>query len=86
MWRTRESKGQSGERVTSFELYDTKGKQRYVSSTLDVFGMRQKLSEFKTHCAIENKQYEYNHFVNWLKFHWGETVVYDTQERYRVDM
>ena len=50
-----------------FVLYDSFGGVRNIATDITVDELRIYLSEFKTHCAVNNSAYEYNHFVNWLK-------------------
>jgi hypothetical protein len=50
-----------------YELHDTSGKVRDIVSDANPTAMRDYLGMFKTHCAVEQSQYEFNHFVNWLK-------------------
>jgi hypothetical protein len=70
-----------------YELYDTNGKMRNVEAALTPDQFRIMLSEFKTHCAEERLQYEYNHFVNWVKKNSGILISYsETSRPVRIDM
>jgi hypothetical protein len=69
-----------------FELFDTHGKCRVIDSKLSIHEMRQYLSEFKTHCAVEQTPYEFNHFKNWLMKYYNTELVYVESTPIRVDM
>ena len=72
--------------MTRFELYDTNGKVRYLSCELNLDQMRICLGMFKTHCAEENSEYEFNHFRNWLKKNSNVSINFEDEMRFRVDM
>ena len=70
-----------------FEIYDTKGQRRLIDTVVDIDDIRARLSEFKTHCVVEKKAYEFNHFVNWLNKNFSDvTIVGDRNVDGRVDM
>jgi hypothetical protein len=70
-----------------YELHDTVGTIRSITVGLDIDDLRSYISEFKTHCAIDNSAYEYNHFVNWLKKNYNIKISFYQSERVdRVDM
>jgi hypothetical protein len=72
--------------MTRFQIYDTNGAIRDVCANLHPDRMRILLSIFRTHCAVEGKQYEYNHFVNWLRKYHDVDVVYTPEDMNRIDM
>jgi hypothetical protein len=70
-----------------FQLFDSFGGVRDISAEVTVCELRNLLSEFKTHCAVEESAYEYNHFVNWLKKYHGISVKkYANEKLTRIDM
>jgi hypothetical protein len=72
--------------MTRFELHDTKGEVRHIVCHLTLNELRLYLAEFKTHCAIEGSQYEFNHFVNWIAKNYRIPVEYEKFSSERVDM
>jgi len=69
-----------------FEIYDTNGKARNVTADVTADEMRNLVSKFKTHCAIEGSAYEFNHFKNWANKYHGVTVRYISENAVRIDM
>jgi hypothetical protein len=70
-----------------FELFDTNGKMRNVMAGVTADDMRNLVSKFKTHCAIENSAYEFNHFKNWAKKYHGVVIRYISEDDIeRIDM
>lgn len=74
-----------------FELFDTNGKGRNIVADVSADEMRVLLSKFKTHCAIDSRngersEYEYNHFVNWVKKYHSIVIKYVSENAIRVDM
>jgi hypothetical protein len=72
--------------MTHFDLYDTAGEVRHVTADCTEDQMRILLSMFKTECIVEQKVYQYNHFVNWLKKYHQISITYEPLKRVRVDM
>jgi len=70
-----------------YEIHDTSGKTREVIINREVGEVRALLGEFKTHCVIAGSQYEFNHFVNWLRKNYQIEVEQFSNDRpARVDM
>lgn len=69
-----------------FEVYDTNGKARNVMADVTADEMRNLVSKFKTHCAIERSAYEFNHFKNWAKKYHGVEIRYISENAVRIDM
>lgn len=70
-----------------FVLYDTMGNVRDIIADITVCEMRSLLSEFKTHCAMNESAYEYNHFQNWIKKYHGIVIKKFTNDVVtRIDM
>ena len=57
-----------------FEFYDNNGVLHNVTADISVSELRAFLSEFKTHCAIDRSAYQFNHFVNWIRKHYGISI------------
>lgn len=73
--------------MTRFALYDTNKQVRDVQADIEVAHMQMFLSEFRTHCAVEGKAYEFNHFKNWLKRYKDLELKYqEVTPAMRVDM
>jgi hypothetical protein len=70
-----------------FVLYDTLSNARDVTADVSLSEMRNLLSEFKTHCVVGGSSYQFNHFVNWAKKHYGVNINrYANEPVERVDM
>jgi hypothetical protein len=70
-----------------YEIYDTNGIKRLVTTDMDLEDLRARLSQFRTHCAVEKKAYEVNHFINWLNKNFeGVTRQIDLKTFGRIDM
>jgi hypothetical protein len=69
-----------------FEIYDTNGKARNVIADVTADEMRNLVSKFKTHCAIERTAYEFNHFKNWAKKYYRVDIGYISENAIRIDM
>lgn len=70
-----------------YDLYDTNGRVRKVTTVAMPDAMRILISKFKTHCMVEGSAYEFNHFVNWAKKYHGITISYvDDTQAIRLDM
>lgn len=70
-----------------FELYDTNGVARIVEGNIELPEMQMRLSEFKTHCAVNQSMYEFHHFVNWMKKNYNVDIKQVSREApLRVDM
>lgn len=68
-------------------LYDTKKVPRDIFVALEPDELRVSLSLFKTHCAESDKEYEFNHYKNWLRLNAGIEITYsDISRAVRVDM
>ena len=72
--------------MTNYNIYDTKGQLREVSAPIVADGLRILLSLFKTHCVQQGKEYEFNHFANWLRKYHDVNLVYTDTEAIRIDM
>ena len=70
-----------------FLIYDTNGKPRDCMADLQLWQLQACVTEFKTHCNVEGKPYEFNHFANWLNKYKNVQLKYtDLTEAQRVDM
>ena len=70
-----------------FLIYDTTGKVRDCTADIPLISMQAYVSEFRTHCRVEEKAYEFNHFCNWMNKYKNVPVKYtDMSEAMRVDM
>lgn len=70
-----------------FFIYDTAGKVRDCTADCNLWQMQAMVSEFRTHCIVERKQYEFNHFVNWANKYKNIQIKYtDLTDGQRVDM
>ena len=72
--------------MTQFEIHDPNGRVRSVISSASPDKMRILLTIFKTHCVTEGSAYEFNHFMNWLKKHYGVLVSFVPDDPVRIDM
>jgi len=57
-----------------FEFYDTKSVLHNVTADIGIDELRSLLSAFKTHCIIDDSDYQYNHFVNWIRKYHGVSI------------
>ena len=72
-----------------FDLYDEHGKAHTLVCMNGVTAlsfMREYLSEFKTHCVIEQSKYSYYHFINWLRKYKGYVLTEVPSNIQRIDM
>jgi len=70
-----------------FKMYDSMRNVRDIAADISVCEMRNLLSEFRTHCAINESAYEYNHFQNWIKKYHGVVIKKYTPDAVtRIDM
>lgn len=70
-----------------YDLHDTNDKARDVVINVGITDLRNYLGEFKTHCRLQGSQYEFNHFVNWLRKEKNiEVEQFRADQIIRVDM
>ena len=73
--------------MSRYILIDTRGREQRIEEVISIDTLRALLSEFKTHCAVENSAYEFNHFCNWAtKYHGFKFKYWNVDEPQRVDM
>jgi hypothetical protein len=75
-----------GETMVQYDIYDTNGKLRAVTAPISSDRMRVLLSVFKTHCVQQGKEYEFNHFANWLRKYHDINMEYVEEDAIRIDM